>query len=103
MLPLLPKSTNTNLLSGSVDVQEQIQNCERAFERMDQDGSNAVSEAEFEDFFGGAKRGAKHGSPGKAGGGRSPRRARSIHVAPPPAKGGAPPAASAGPADGDPA
>jgi hypothetical protein len=63
---------------------------------MDQDGSNAVNEAEFEGFFGGGMRkGARNGGPTKGGGGRAPRRARSLQVVAPAGKGGAPAAASA--------
>ena len=95
MLPLLPKPTDNSGLSGSVDVKAQMESLERAFEKMDSDGSNAVSQAEFEGFFGGPKRGAKNGSPGKGGGSRTPRRARALHVVAPAGKGGTPAAASA--------
>ena len=53
MLPLLPKPTDNSGLSGSVDVKAQMESLERAFEKMDSDGSNAVSEAEFQGFLGG--------------------------------------------------
>ena len=53
LLPILPKDIlgNSSSAVSGVDVQAQVEAFEITFQRMDVDGSNAVTLDEFEDFF----------------------------------------------------